>query len=289
MRLLAAVLVALGVVAGVGVYIGVESFQGEDTPTAQAPETPTPALAGPESLTPGPEFVQGQGDDSECNWATPPPWADGPGMICARECPKCFPALPPGPRGFVPCEEQDTTLPWTNYRSLDVPDTRGWQRYESPHYEWSFLYPPDWTLEALEQTDLYGTIKGPFRELLKLWPPTMTHSTDVYAADAAVLTVTLGPRAHEDFVCSSDSRGRRIEEVDITLAGKPTLLLKTVTNIEKDSYLAAEAAWIGVSYGMIASIRADDHQHIHVAFGTQTEAYLPLMKALLESMAWGSS
>ena len=269
MRLLAAVAVTLGVVAGVGVYIGVESFQDDGKPK----------VAGPESLTPGPEFVQGQGDDSECNWATPPPYADSQEPICARECPDCFPELAQGvdAETFQPCPEpDDATLRLPDYSSLAKPDTKGWQRYESPNYPWTFLYPPDWTLEIIEYSDLYGDVKGPMREVLRLWSPGMSPDSDVRTPDAAVITIDHGPRA-AGFDCSPQSHS---EKVDASFAGKPTLLV-----IEAGRPATAD----GVVFTAYAAIRVSDEAFVHFVLGTQTSSHLATTRAILESMTYGAA
>jgi hypothetical protein len=271
MRLLAAVAVALGVVAGVGVYFGVESFQGGETPKG-----------GPEDLTPGPEFAQGSRDESDCIWATPPLGADTDELICARECPECFPELPPGPPEYEPCTNPDTSLELPDYESLEKPDTKDWQRYESPNYRWSFLYPPDWSLRVVEQTDLYGDVKGPFRELLKLWPPAMKDEVDILAPGAATLTISLGPRAVESFCPESPSV--RKAKVDVSIAAQPALVEMVVQDIASDD---PHALWKGINYSVTASARLDEHVLAHATLATQTEAYLPLMRTLVESMEWG--
>jgi hypothetical protein len=269
MRLLAAVLVVLGVVAGVGVYFGVESFQGEETPKG-----------GPEDLTPGPEFAQGSRDESDCIWATPPPYADTDEVICARECPECFPDLPPGPPEFIPCQEpQDTSLPLPAYESLERPDTRGWQRYESPNYPWSFLYPAVWKLDVLETTDLYGDVKGPVREGLKLWDPTaMEHSDDIRAPGAVRVWIDHGPRASG----AGCAEGGRTEVVDVSLAAKPTLLVASV--FDDPPVPRGE-----LFYTVFAGVRVSDNAAAHFLMETPSADHLATMRALLESMTYGAA
>jgi hypothetical protein len=265
MRLLAAVLVVLGVVAGVGVYFGVESFQGGETPKG-----------GPEDLTPGPEFAQGSRDESDCIWATPPPYADTDEVICVRECPECFPALPPGVEAerFLPCPEQDASLPLPDYSSLAKPDTKAWQRYESPNYPWTFLYPQKWTLEIIEYSDLYGDVKGPTREVLRLWSPGMSPDSEVRTPDAAVITIDHGPRP-AGVECSPQGR---YEEVDVSLAERPTLLVTQASRTDESERVVFTA---------YAAIRVSEEAFVHFVLGTETSSHLATARAILESMAYG--
>ena len=277
--LLAAVLVALGVVAGVGVYVGVESFQGEDTPAVEAPGTPTPEPTA-ETPTPEPKLVDGSAEEADCILATPPPWADGGGVFCPRECPDCFPALPPGSPEYEPCEgPQDASLPLPAYESLTKPDTSDWQRYESPNYPWSFLYPARWKLDVIESTDLYGDIRGPVREVLKLWDPTvMSHGDEIDATGGVRVSISHGPRLSG----AGCSGGGRTQIVDISLMGKPTLLMMGVN----DDLPVPRG---DLFYSIFAGIRVSDHAAVHLNLDALSAEHLGTVRAILESMTYGAA